>query len=157
MSNLIVVTFSNVDDAGRARDNLKSISSQGLGRIEDSAVVVKNAEGQVRVHGQVSSGAKGGGVVGGVLGLLLAGFFPLAGIALGATAGVLVGRMLGDQVDKKFVEDVQEAMAPNTSALFIIGAGEPDAIAAALRPFEGTLYHTNLAPDKEQQLRDALK
>lgn len=157
MSNLIVVTFPNVDDAEKARAALKSLSGQGMAHIEDSAVVVKDAEGKVAVHGQASSGAVGGGLVGGFLGLLIAGIFPIAGIALGAAAGALIGRSFGDHVDKKFVEDVKAAMAPNSSALFIIGKGEPDAIAAALRPFEGTLYHTNVPPEKEEQLRDALK
>ncbi len=157
MSNLIVVTFPNMDDAEKARESLKSLQGQGLGQIEDSAVVVKDADGKIKVHGQASSGAVGGGVIGGLLGLLIAGIFPIAGIALGAAAGALIGRSFGDHVDKKFVEDVKASMAPNSSALFIIGKGAPDAIAAALRPYEGTLYHTNVDPDKEEQLRDALK
>jgi uncharacterized membrane protein len=157
MSNLIVVTFPNIDDAEKALEALKSLSGEGMGKIEDSAVVVKDADGKVKVHGQASSGAVSGGVVGGLLGLLIAGIFPIAGIALGAAAGALIGRSFGDHVDKKFVQDVEKAMAPNSSALFILGKGNPDAIAAAFRPFEGTLYHTNVDPEKEQQLRDALK
>lgn len=157
MSNLIVITFPNMDDAEKAREALKSVSGQGLGHIEDSAVIVKDADGKVKVHGQASSGAKGGAAVGGLLGLLIAGIFPIAGIVLGAAAGALIGRSFTDHVDKKFVQDVEAAMAPNSSALFVLGKGSPDAIAAALRPFEGTLYHTNVDPEKEEVLRDALK
>jgi uncharacterized membrane protein len=157
MSNLIVVTFPNTDDAEKARESLKSLGNEGLGKIEDSAVIVKDAEGKVKVHGQASSGAKTGGVVGGLLGLLIAGIFPVAGIALGAAAGALIGHSFTDHVDKKFVKDVEAAMPPNSSALFILGKGNPDAIAAAFRPFEGTLYQTNLDSEKEDQLRDALK
>ncbi len=157
MSNLIVITFPNVDDADKAREALKSLSGEGLGRIEDSAVIVKDAEGKVKVHGQASSGAKGGAAVGGLLGLVIAGIFPIAGIVLGAAAGAFIGRSFTDHVDKKFVKDVEQAMAPDSSALFILGKGSPDAVAAALRPFEGTLYHTNMDEEKEQVLRDALK
>ena len=88
---------------------------------------------------------------------MIAGIFPIAGIALGAAAGALIGHAFTDHVDKKFVKDVEEAMAPNSSALFILGQGKADAIAAAFRPFEGTLYQTNLDTEKEEQLREALK
>jgi uncharacterized membrane protein len=157
MANLIVVTFPNRDDAEKAREILRSLEASGRAKIEDSAVLVKDEEGEVKVHGQVSRHAAGGAAVGGLLGLLLLGFFPIAGIALGAAGGAVVGKAFGESVDKKFVEDVKQAMAPNSSALFMIGKGEPDAISAAFRPLEGTLYHTNLSPEKEEQLRDALK
>jgi uncharacterized membrane protein len=154
---LIVITFPNVDDAGKALDSLKDLQKSGHANIEDSAVLVKDAEGKVDVKGQASKGSVTGGVVGGILGLLIMGIFPVAGIALGAGAGALIGHMITDSVDKKFVEDVKEAMTPNSSALFVIGTGDPTAVAAAFRPFEGTLYHSNIDSDAEQQLRDALK
>jgi uncharacterized membrane protein len=158
MSSLVVITFPNTDDAEKARTTLKALADQGLVKIEDSAVLVKDEEGNVKEHGQTSKGTSVGALGGGLLGLLIGGLlFPLAGIAIGVMGGALVGSMVGDSVDKKFVKEVKEAMAPNSSALFVLGSGDPAAISAAFRPLQGTVYHTNLAPDKEEQLREALK
>lgn len=158
MSNLIVITFPNVDDAGKALSSLQSLQRENMGSIDDWAVIVKEADGKINVKETSSKGAKTGAVGGGLIGLLLTSvFFPIAGIVIGAVAGALIGHSMTDHVDKKFVEEVKNALAPNSSALFVLGKGSPDAVAAAMRPFEGTLYHTNLDPDREQQLRDALK
>ena len=39
MSNLIVVTFDNPEEAGKVRKSLKSIEREGLLRLDDSAVM----------------------------------------------------------------------------------------------------------------------
>jgi uncharacterized membrane protein len=83
--------------------------------------------------------------------------FPLAGLAIGVAGGALVGKSLDMGVDKKFVKDVSESLGPNSSALFVIGKGEPRVLVAALEPFKGTLYQTTLDSELEQQIRDALK
>jgi uncharacterized membrane protein len=39
----------------------------------------------------------------------------------------------------------------------MFGGADADATMAALRPFQGTLYHTTLAPETEEALRHALE
>jgi uncharacterized membrane protein len=65
--------------------------------------------------------------------------------------------MMETGVDKKFVEDVSNSLQPGSSALFVTSSGgDPAAVVAALRPFKGTVYHTNLSSEAEQSLRSAL-
>ena len=94
-----------------------------------------------------------------MLGLLLAGlFFPLAGLAVGAIGGALIGKALDLGVDKKFIQDVTENLKPGSSALFVIGSSDnPAVVTGALRPFQGTIYQTTLPSDSVAALQDALK
>lgn len=158
MASLIVLTFGDTEQAGQAFHALREAQSNGYAKIDDSAVIVKNADGKVEVKNQMDTGVKWGAVGGGALGLMLAGiFFPLAGLALGAVAGGLLGKMANLGVDKQFVKEVTEKLQPGSSALFVIGSGNPDVIAAALRPFEGTVYQTNVSTEALEALQDALK
>jgi uncharacterized membrane protein len=159
MSNLVVLTFEDTTQAGEALEALKKAQSGGHLKIDDAAVIVKDESGKVEVKNQLDTGVKWGAVGGGVLGLLLAGlFFPLAGLAVGAIGGALVGKALDLGVDKKFVQDVTETLKPGSSALFVIGsAAHRDVVLGALRPFQGTIYQTTLDTEAVEALQDALK
>ena len=159
MSHLIVLTFEDTEQAGQAFDALKKAQSGGHLKINDAAVIVKQASGKVEVKNQLDTGVKGGAVGGSVLGLLLAGlFFPLAGLAIGAIGGALVGKALDMGVDQKFVKDVTETLKPGSSALFVIGSSdEPSVVMGTLRPFQGTVYQATLSTEGFEALRDALK
>jgi uncharacterized membrane protein len=156
MSNLIVITFDNEDEAGKVREALKSQSANI--NLDDSAVVVKDAEGEVHVKNEVDRGVAVGAVGGGALGLLIGGLlFPIGGLVLGVLAGALVGKMLDMGVDKKFVEDVSEHLQPGTSALFVIvREANPNVALAALRPYKGKVIQTSLPPEAEAELRRIL-
>jgi uncharacterized membrane protein len=66
--------------------------------------------------------------------------------------------MVGNGVDRKFVEDVQNSLAPGNSALFLVlRSGDAAAIRGAIEPYQGTLIQTTLDSSFEEQLRDALK
>ena len=93
MSQLIVITFDNPDDAGKALKSLRQVEKSGRLKLVDTAVVVKDAEGKTHVKNEVSSGTETGAVVGGILGPFLTFAFPLAGIAIGAGAGALIGKV----------------------------------------------------------------
>ena len=96
----------------------------------------------------MSGATETGAVAGAVLGPLLLSLFPLAGIAIGAGGGALVGRLLDTGVDDAFVDDVKATLAPGASALFlVINGGEATAVVAALRPYQGTILQTTLPPD----------
>lgn len=158
MSQLIVITFDNPDDAGKALKSLRQVEKSGHLKLIDTAVIVKDAEGKTHVKNEVSSGTETGAVIGGILGPFLFFAFPVAGIAIGAGAGALIGKVFDTGVDQKFVKDVQAALQPNHSALFLVGeSADPNAALAALRPYKGEVYQTTLSTELEEQLRDALK
>ena len=158
MSQLVVLTFDDTEQAGQAFQALKKAQSSGHLKIDDAAVIVKDESGKVDVKNQMDTGVKWGAVGGGMIGLILASvFFPLAGLAIGALGGALVGKTLNMGVDQKFVKDVTESLKPGSSALFVIGSGNPDVVIAALRPFQGTIHQTTLSTEAVEQLHDALK
>jgi uncharacterized membrane protein len=159
MSHLVVLTFNDTEQAGQAFEALKKAQSSGNLHIDDAAVIVKQESGKVEIKNTLDTGVKWGALGGGVLGLLLAGlFFPLAGLAIGAVGGSLIGKSLDLGVDKKFVQDVTETLKPGSSALFIIGShANPDVVTNVLRPFQGTIYQTTLPTESVEALQDALK
>jgi uncharacterized membrane protein len=158
MSELVVLTFDDTGQAGAVFESLKQIERSGQLKLDDAAVIVKDESGKVHVKNQLDTGIKGGVLAGGVLGLLIAGlFFPLAGLVIGALGGALVGKSLNYGVDPKFVKEVTESLKPGTSALFVIGSGNPTAVRAALQPFQGTVFQTTLPPEAVETLERALK
>lgn len=164
MSQLVVTTFADADTAERALAAIQGVASNGALAITDYAVIVKDAEGNVSTKNRVSTNTAWGAGIGAALGGLLSFMFPLAGIAIGAGGGALIGKQIGDNVDQSFVRQVQEGLAPGASALFVLvreagadGGAGPRALVAALEPFEGTLYQTTLSSELEEQLKDALK
>lgn len=159
MSNLVIITFDNIDEATKVHDTLKSGESAGYISLDDMAVVTKNKEGEVHVTNEVDRGVKVGAVGGGALGLLIGSvFFPIAGLALGALGGALVGKLVDTGVDKNLIEDVENDLQPGTSAIFfLVREANPDAAIAALKPYKGNVYATSLSPEAEEQVRAVLK
>jgi uncharacterized membrane protein len=156
MSNLVVITFDDMEEAGKVREALKDQAANIS--LDDSAVVVKDEEGEIHVKNEVDRGVAVGALGGGALGLLIGGLlFPVGGLILGAVGGALVGKMLDTGVDKKFVDDVGEHLQPGTSALFIIVRdANPNVALAALRPYKGKVLQTSLPPEAEAELRRVL-
>ena len=159
MSHLVVITFDNEEEAGKVRESLRKGQKGDYLSLDDSAVVVKDADGNAHVQNEMDRGAKVGAVGGGFLGLLIGGlFFPVVGLLIGALGGALIGKMATPHVDKKFVEDVTNDLQPGSSAIFfIVRDANPDYAIASLRPYKGKIYQTSLPPEAEEALRDELK
>jgi uncharacterized membrane protein len=159
MSNLIVITFDNAEEAGKVREAIRQEEHEGLVSLDDSAVVVRAEDGKVHVKDQMDRGVKVGAVTGGLLGLLIAGlFFPIAGIVVGILGGMGVGALSHLGIQKSFVKEVSDALQPGTSALFlIIREANANAVLAALKPYQGKVYQTSLDEEDEESLRRVLE
>jgi uncharacterized membrane protein len=159
MSNIVVIAFDNMEEAGRVRETLRSVQHEGYINLDDSAVVVKDEEGKIHVKNEVDRGVKIGAIGGGALGLLIGGLlFPVAGLLIGVLGGAAVGALAKVGIDKQFVKDVEESMQPGTSALFIIvREANADVAVAALKPYKGTVLQTSFPPEAEEELRRILK
>jgi uncharacterized membrane protein len=94
MSNLIMITFGNVREAEQVRDELGKLEDQHVVSLDDSAIVVKDKDGKVHIHGEMDRGSQvglvGGSAVGFLLGLLLGG--PIGGLLVGGVGGALIGK-----------------------------------------------------------------
>jgi uncharacterized membrane protein len=158
VSTLVAITFPGADTAAQALGSIRSLEHAGGIKLEDTAVVTKDASGKIQVKNEASSGTETGAAVGAVLGSLLFVVFPIAGLVGGAIAGGLIGRSVAPGIDGKFVKEVEDQLPAGGSALFVLTQGmDPGHLIAAMRPYEGTVLQTSLDDDEEQALRDALK
>lgn len=158
MSYLIVTIYEDPEEAGKVREAISKQEKGGYIKLDDSAVVVKDAEGKVHVKNEMDRGTQVGMLGGGFLGLLIAGiFFPIGGLIIGGALGALVGKLANKGVDQKFVKEVEQEMAPNSSALFIISReDDPGQVIATLQNFKGKLLQTSLDSEAEEALRKGM-
>jgi len=160
MSNLVVIVFDNAEEADKVRESIRSVQKQELIKLDDSAIVVKDEDGQVHVKNELDRGVKVGIAGGGLIGLFIGFMFggPIGAMILGGLGGALVGASTDMGLQKSFVKEVSAALKPNTSALFVIVRdSNPNAAIAALKPYQGEVYHTSLDPEAEETLRRVLK
>ena len=160
MSNLVVIVFDNAEEADKVRESIRSVQKQELIKLDDSAIVVKDEDGQVHVKNELDRGVKVGIAGGGLIGLFIGFMFggPIGAMILGGLGGALIGASTDMGLQKSFVREVSAALKPNTSALFVIVRdSNPNAAIAALKPYQGEVYHTSLDPEAEETLRRVLK
>jgi uncharacterized membrane protein len=158
MSNIVVITFDNMEEAEQVLKTMRSAQHEGYISLDDSAVVVRDEQGKFHVKNEVDRGVKIGALGGGALGLLIGGLlFPVAGILVGVLGGAAVGALAGVGIDKNFVKEVEGAMEPGTSAVvLIVREANPDVAIAALKPYKGTVYSTTFPPEAEAEIRRIL-
>lgn len=117
---LIVAAFNSPTKAGELMKELKEGKKAGLVGIIDAAVVVKGADGKLKITDSKRRSTKGfitGGVIGGVVGLLAG---PVGWVALGGGAiGALLGKVRGAPL-KAEMAGIGEALTPNSSAIVAV-------------------------------------
>jgi uncharacterized membrane protein len=160
MANLIVLTFEDDEEATKVMGTIKSLRKEAFINLDDTAIVVRDSEGEFHVKNEIDRGIKLGAGIGSLIGLFIGFMFggPLGSLLLGGIGGAIVGKVADMGIDKKFVNEVKEKMEPGSSALFLlVRDANANAAIAALRPYEGTVYYTTLDPEAEEELRHVLK
>ncbi len=151
---IIVAAFNHPDAAGAVMADLKEGKREGLIGIIDAAVVVKNTKGKLKITDAKRRSRKGlvtGGVVGGLIGLVLAP--PVTAIAAGGgVIGALVGKLRSAPL-KAEMKDLGEALQPNTSAIIaIIEHTWVEKLEAALMDAGAQLIRDAIKADIAEQL-----
>jgi len=119
MQRMVVVIFDSDDQAYEASRALKELADDNFIAVNADGVVTKDPDGTTRVvetHGLAPEGTMGGSAVGGLIGLIGG----PAGLAIGATAGFILGAgtdVARARVGRDFVRDVQNELEPGKSAL----------------------------------------
>jgi len=166
MSDLVVLGFKNPFQADEVLLTLRKLQQQHLLDLEDAVVVVRDADGAVKIKQSqplVAIGAAGGAVQGSFWGMLLGLLFlnPLAGALIGAGVGAGTGAASGALIDiginDDFIASTAQTLQPGTSALFVlVRQATPDRVIEAVKPFNPTILHTSLTTKDEAELRQAL-
>jgi uncharacterized membrane protein len=119
-----IVAF-NFDGKDTAKQTLKEAKSAGVFEGYDvvvEAIVEQDEKGKVHFHepGHGILGGAGGAAVGGLLGLIGGPAGLLAWAVGGAVVGGVAGKYMGRPIKKGDLEEIGEAMSPDTSALLML-------------------------------------
>ncbi|MFM6189632.1 MAG: DUF1269 domain-containing protein [Planktothrix sp.] len=158
MSDLIAIAYDDEYKAEEVRLTLIKLQKEHLIELEDAAVIVKNAEGKVKLKQAVDL-TTAGAVSGGFWGLLIGTLFlsPVLGAAVGAAAGAASGALSDIGVDDNFMKSLGETLKPGSSALFVlVRKVTPDKVLDEVAPYGGTVLRTSLSKDEEAQLQEVL-
>ena len=157
MSDLVVVAFDNETDAEKLQAEMKRLQKEHLVTLEDAAIVVRKADGRVKVKQSTSlvgAGALGGAFWGLLIGLVFRAMW--WGVAIGAVLGALRGKFKDIGIDDKFIKEVGETIQPGHSAIFLlIRESTPERLIDELKGYKGTVLKTSLSKDDEAKLRAA--
>ncbi len=158
MSDIIVIAFRHPDAAQQVAAEFILLQDKHALELDDARIVVKDRAGQLHVKDVAGHPVATGALIGGLLGALLFIMSPVIGVLVGAAAGGVIGKAFNsDMVDQKFVDEVAEALKPDSSAVFLqVREADRAAVVSALRPFRGTLIQTTVPPELEEELKRAL-
>ena len=158
MSTLVVVSYPDEHQAEDVRLRLLRMQKEYLVDLEDAAIVVRKANGKVKLR-QLYSLTGAGALSGGFWGLLIGLIFlnPLLGVAVGAGAGAVSGALADVGVDDSFMKQLGASLKPGGSMLFILFRDiTMDKALQELEGTGGTVIRTSLSHEDEDRLRAAL-
>lgn len=181
MPDLIVVGFKGTQRASEVLNQLLALNADWAIdlRLEDAVAVYRSNDGRLRVDQSMRpssrEGTTWGGVLGAMLGSLLA--LPFTGgasavvaataVGAGALTGGGLGAMVGgdDAAAEKekygmtddFVRQVSGVIQPGQSGLFLLAeSDQPAKVAERFRGYGGTILRTTLRPEQERQLQQVI-
>ena len=158
MSKIVAIGFDGQFVAEGMVKTFEHLQEEGAIVLEDMVVASRGISGNIDIKQSLSAtgktAAKGSGI-GFLAGLLLGG--PILGLAAGAAVGAISGSMKDLGIDNKFIQQVTKALAPNTSAIFLlVKEANGPRVLEELAKFEGHILTTDLDPEQQKRLEKAL-
>jgi uncharacterized membrane protein len=158
MSTLIVISYPDLYQAEEVRLKLRKMQRDYLIDLEDAVVALKDASGKIKLDQAVNltaAGASSGGMWGAIIGMIF--LNPLLGMAIGAGAGALSGKLSDLGINDQFMKDLAASLNPSSSALFVlVRKATPDKVLAELEGTGGKVIKTSLSEENEAKLQAAL-
>lgn len=156
MSDLIAIAYPDLATAREVAGNAAELQKSHELSLEDLVVVERRPDDKIKLHqpSLTATGAAGGALWGGVIGLLF--LAPLLGMAVGAAAGAAGGAMSDYGVDDKFLKELGANLDHGEAALILLVRDmSPDKILPRIK-IEGKVIQTSLDDAAEERLKDAL-
>jgi uncharacterized membrane protein len=155
MTAFTVWKFDTPEGAGHAASQLEHVSSEGMIKILDHAVVTwpTGAKRPETKHSHDS--IKRGGGWGALWGLLFGALFfvPVIGVAAGAAIGGLAKATEGVGITKEQLETIRSEVTEGTSALFLVTEqGDLDRVGERFHGEHMKLIDTNLTDEERKVL-----
>lgn len=158
MASLVVIGYENEIKAEEVRLALLKMQKEYLVDVADAVVVVRDAQGKVKLR-QMYNLTAAGAVSGGFWGTLIGFIFlnPLFGMAIGAGWGAIMGALRDVGIDDNFMKNLGQTLPPGGAALCVlVHQLTPDKVVEEIQKFGGTVIKTNLSHENETKLREAL-
>lgn len=160
MTTFTAWKFESTEGADRAAEVLRQVSSDGLVKLEDYAVI-EWPEGADKPDVKYENrddwrGAGWGALLGVLIGTLF--FLPLVGAAAGAAIGVLSKRVEAIGISKGQLETIGKEVTPGTSALFVVVRdSDRDRVGERFHGLGARLIASNLVKGEEDEVRRAIE
>jgi len=151
---LAVATFDREGTADEVQLALRKLEADYLIDLEDSVVIIHDANGKVAIK-QTHNLAQYGAVAGGLCGTIVGAMFmnPVIGLAAGAAVGATVGATDDIGIDDSFLKEIGDSLRPGTSALAIlIRRSDPEPVLEELKKYEGKIVRTTLLHTDEKRI-----
>src|SRR3954465_10335575 len=158
MSNLVAIAYPDRETAEQVRRTLIEMQKEHIIELDDVVVVTRADDGKVKLPQAASlagTGAAGGAVWGGLIGLLF--LAPVLGMAVGAAAGGTTGALTDIGIDDKFMKDLGTNLAQGGAAVIVlVRRSTPDKVVPRIKEYGGYVLQSSLDQEAEDNLRSAL-
>ena len=152
-----------LDDPLRAQEallaSLRLHQRQAI-RIEDAAIVTKDAGGRIRIHQTRDVGTGQGAMAGTWLGMFAGLLFmvPLVGAVLGAAIGGIWAKLRDIGISDREMKEMGEGLAPGFAALFLLFEPlAPTTLVREMHRFNGRVLRSTLPDDLTEEIAAALE
>lgn len=179
MSELIVAGFQGTHRAAEVLDQIVELRNNAEIDLEDAVAVYLSESGKLRVDSSVrptsKEGARWGGILGVLIGSLLAlpvtaggsaiaaaEAFAAATLAFGASGAALGADAAADSradhgISEDFLKEVAGMMRPGQSAVIVLAhSDKPQEVAEHFRGYGATILRTTLSKRKAQRLQQVI-
>lgn len=158
MADLVFIAFPTEARAEEVRQRVLALQKDYLITLGDAVVVVKNADGHIKLNQLINTtaaGAMSGALWGTLIGLIF--LNPIMGTAVGMASGALSGKLTDVGINDAFMKETAAALQPGTAGLFLlIKKMTTDKVLKDLEGVGGVVMKTSFDETKEAQLREAL-
>jgi uncharacterized membrane protein len=156
VSDLVAIAYPDLDTARQVTSNLGEAQKAHLVELDDLVVVERRQDGSVKLHqpSLAGTGAAGGAIWGGLIGMLF--LAPVVGMAIGAAAGAGAGAAADTGVDDQFLRDLGSRLEPGGAAVIaLVREMNAEKLLSQVK-IPGEVIQSSLPDTSEQALRDAL-
>lgn len=159
-NELLVVAFEGETRADEVLQVLQRLHQEHVIDLHATAVIRHAADGKTTIHESndfaTPEAVIGGALVGGLVGLIRGGL--LGGALMGAGVGYVAGKAIDLGFSDRFLREVSDALAPNSSAIVVaIQFEQADAAIRALDAFHGKILRQTLPAKQAEQLVAAIE
>jgi len=146
---LIVLTFNEEGKANEVLQALKQLDKEGVIKVLDAAVLIKDQDGKAFLRETEDVDAKHGALFGAIAGGLIGLLGGPAGAIVGAAAGAATGGVAAHGIDMGFpdetLKDLQRGLQPGSSAIIALVEHKwVEKVIKALAEFGGRLFRQML-------------